>query len=444
MYHRGMKILDKLLGRHNHDVSDAGILTTVTETNPSFVAWNRGMYQQLLVRACIERIATACAKLKPEINGTARPRVRRAIETSPNQYMTWPQFLARCATIYFNDTTLFIVPEYVKNSDVICGYWPLKPASVRLVEYGNEVWVKYQTANAQYTALPYSEVAVITRFQYLSDFFGGGNTLDDTLDLLDAQKQAQKNALEDSAQVKFIGALNGQVREEDMKKKRDRFADMNLSGDNKTPLMIYDGTFVDIKQLDPKNWTIPPEEMARIENNVFDYFGLTRGILQNQYGENEWDAFYEGVIEPFGLQMGEAMSQMTFTMRERPQNRIMFSSNRLEYSSAASKRNMNKDMLDRGVMTINQALEVLQLPQVEGGDVRILRGEYKVGHTLDEIFEAQKAQAQAASGGRVLSEGLDIDGADADLSRGDSEGYGNAGDTDSGDVTSAKQDRWDS
>ena len=166
--------------------------------------------------------------------------------------------------------------------------------------------------------------------------------------------------------------------------------------------------------------------------------------MQNQYGENEWDAFYEGVIEPFGLQMGEAMSQMTFTMRERPQNRIMFSSNRLEYSSAASKRNMNKDMLDRGVMTINQALEVLQLPQVDGGDVRILRGEYKVGHTLDEIFEAQRAQAQAESGGRVSSEGLDIDGADADLSRGDSEGYGNAGDTDSGDVTSAKQDRWDS
>ena len=438
-----MKILDKILGRNNHDVSDTAVLTTVTETNPTFIAWNKGMYQQLLVRACIERIATACAKLKPEIQGSARPRVRRAIETSPNQYMTWPQFLARCATIYFNDTTLFVIPEYAKGTDAICGYWPMKPASVRIVDHQGEIWCRFNSWNGEPTALPLKEVAIITRFQYRSDIFGGGNALDDVLDLLDAQKQAQKSAIEDSAQVKFIGALNGQVREEDMWKKRDRFAELNLSGENNTGLMIYDATFSDVRQLDPKNWTIPPEEMARIENNVFDYFGMNRGILQNQYGENEWDAFYEGVIEHFGLQLGEAMSQMTFTMRERPANRIMFSSNRLEYSSAASKRNMNKDMLDRGVMTINQALEILQLPPIEGGDVRILRGEYKVGHTIDEIYNAQIAQIQAA-GGRISSESKDIDGADADLERGDSEGYGNAGDTDNGDVTSATQDRWDS
>ena len=438
-----MKILDKILGRQNHDVTDTAVLTTVTETSPTFAAWNKGMYQQLLVRACIERIATSCAKLKPEIKGNARPRVRRAIETSPNQYMTWPQFLARCATIYYNDTTLFVIPEFAKGSDVMCGYWPMSAQSVKLVDHRGEAWCRFRTPTGETSALPLKEVGILTRFQYRSDFFGGGNALDDTLDLLGAQQQAQKNAIEDSAQVKFIGALNGQHREEDIRAKRDRFYEDNLSPENETGLMVYDGTFVDVRQLDPKNWTIPTEEMARIENNVFDYFGMNRGILQNQYGENEWDAFYEGVIEHFGLQLGEAMSQMTFTMRERPANRIMFSSNRLEYSSAASKRNMNKDMLDRGVMTINQALEILQLPPVEGGDVRILRGEYKVGHTIDEIYQAQMAQIQA-SGGSTASEGKDIDGADADLERGDSEGYGNAGDTDSGDVTSATQDRCDS
>ena len=440
-----MKILDKLLGRQNHDVSETAMLTTVTETNPSFAAWNKGMYQQLLVRACIERIATSCSKLKPEIHGTARPRIRRAIETAPNQYMSWSQFLARCATIYFNDTTLFVIPVYLKNSDVMCGYFPLKPSSVQLVDYNGEIWLKYRTYSGEESALPFAEVAVITRFQYMSDFFGSGNALGDTLDLLGAQQQAQKNAIEDSAQVKFIGALNGQVREEDMEKKRDRFAEMNLSGENHTGLMIYDGTFVDVKQLDPKNWTIPSEEMARIENNVFDYFGMNRAILQNQYGENEWDAFYEGVIEPFGLQLSEALSQMTFTMRERPQNRIMFSSNRLEYSSAASKRNMNAQMTDRALMTVNEAREVLQLPLIEGGDVFILRGEYKVGHTLEEIFKAQQAQVESATSSRdSIGDGKDMDGADADSERQDSEGYGGAGDTDAGDVTSATQDRWDS
>jgi hypothetical protein len=36
-----------------------------------------------------------------------------------------------------------------------------------------------------------------------------------------------------------------------------------------------------------------------------------------------------------------------------------------------------RDMIDRGVMTVNEGREILQLPPVPGGDVLIARGEYK-------------------------------------------------------------------
>ena len=36
----------------------------------------------------------------------------------------------------------------------------------------------------------------------------------------------------------------------------------------------------------------------------------------------------------------------------------------------------------------------------------------------------------------------DMDGADADVQRPDSEGFGSPGDTDTGDITSTNQDRW--
>jgi len=175
---------------------------------------------------------------------------------------------------------------------------------------------------------------------------------------------------------------------------------------------------------------------------VFDYFGINRRILQNNYDENAWDAFYEGCIEPFALALGEAMTQATYTMRERPANRIMFSSNRLEYAAASSKRNINKDMTDRGIMTLNEAREILQLPPIEGGDIFILRGEYKVGHTFEEIAQMQQVQAAAKAGGRVSSPDEDRDGVEGDTIRGDSDGYGSPGDTDTGDVTSQNQDRW--
>lgn len=432
------KILDKILGK-GHEPLRAAVQSVGSK--PYTVGWNGSMYQQVLVRSVIERFAIACSKLKPEIKGSARPRVRRAIETSPNQFQTWPQFLYRCATLYMNNTTVCVVPEYKPGTDVQIGFYPIPYVDAEVVELNGEYWLRWQSTDGDFRAIELSRVAIVTRFQYVSDWFGDGNILANTLSMLKAQEDAQKQSINDSAQLRFIGQLNGQVREEDMVKKRDRFYEQNLSASNETPLMLYDNTFASIEQLKSQNWTIPGEEMDRIENNVFDYFGINRRILQNAYDENAWDAFYEGCIEPFALALGEAMTQATFTMRERPTNRIMFSSNRLEYAAASSKRNINKDMTDRGIMTLNEAREILQLPPIDGGDVFILRGEYKVGHTFDEIFAAQQAKA-AASSPRVSSPDEDRDGKDGDTIRGDSDGYGSPGDTDTGDVTSQNQDRW--
>jgi hypothetical protein len=340
-----------------------------------------------------------------------------------------------------NNTTTCVVPEYNERG-VQIGYYPVPLANAEVIDYDGEYWLRWMAPDGDNRAVELKYVAIVTRFQYKSDWFGDGNILASTLSMLKAQEEAQKQSISDSAQVRFIGHLNGNVREEDQEAKRERFAKSNLSDENQTPLMVYDNTFASIEQLKAQNWTIPSDEMERIENNVFDYFGINRRILQNSYDENVWDAYYEGVIEPFALMLGEAMTQATFTMRERPANRIMFSSNRMEYASAASKRNMGKDMTDRSVMMINEVREMLQLPPIDGGDVFILRGEYKVGHTLDELFRAQQAAQEAKSGNRQAASEEDIDSSDADLVRPDSEGYGSSGDTDTGDVTSTNQDRW--
>ena len=435
------RFLDKILGRRGGDSAVTAVESV--GTRPYTRGWSGSMYQQVLVRSVIERFAVACSKLKPEIHGSARPRIRRAVETSPNAYQTWPQFLQRCATLYMNNTTVCIVPVYKPGSSVQTGFFPVPLAYAEVVLHRGEFWLRYQMPDGETRATELSRVAVVTRFQYQSDWFGDGNILANTLSMLKAQEDAQRQSINDSAQLRFIGQLNGQVREEDMFDKRDRFYEQNLSDANETPLMVYDATFSSIEQLRSENWTIPSEEMERIENNVFDYFGTNRRILQNNYDENAWDAFYEGCVEPFALALSEALTQATFTMRERPANRISFSSNRLEFASASSKRNMNKDMTDRAIMTINEGREILQLPPIDGGDVFILRGEYKVGHTLEEIFLAQKAAAEAkAASTREVNQENDIDGADADVERPDSDGYGEPGDTDTGDVTSTTQDRW--
>ena len=227
-------------------------------------------------------------------------------------------------------------------------------------------------------AIELKNVCLLTRFQYESDFFGTTNSaLTPTLQLMDYQDQAQAQAIKNGAKIQFIGAVSSMVRPEDIESKRKEFSDKNLSEKNTTGLMIYDQTFESVKQVEPMSYTVTSDEMSRIQSNVFYYFGTNEAILTSDYSEEQFGAFYESQIEPFAVQLGEGLTQMLWTPTQRRHgNRVMFSANRLEYASNASKRNMIRDMLDRRVMTINEAREILQLPPVEGGNVFVERGEY--------------------------------------------------------------------
>ena len=117
--------------------------------------------------------------------------------------------------------------------------------------------------------------------------------------------------------------------------------------------------------------------MKLIRDEVYEYFGVNEDILQNRAYGDSWAAFYEGAIEPFAIQFSDVMTKMLFTFREQSEgNRVMATSNRLQYLSNADKLNVSAQMLDRGIMTINDVREIWNMPPVEGGDVRIIRGEY--------------------------------------------------------------------
>lgn len=385
-----MGLLSKVLGTPRRGPIDSPTYwSTFTSYTPVFTSFDGGLYEQMLTRAAVQRQADACSKLRPEVVGSAQPRIHRAIRTAPNDYMTWPQFLARVSTILDVDTTAYVVPSFDERGNKV-GVWPLRASNAELVEYEGEPYVRFhfaagETSLGNVAALPLDEVCILTRFQYDSDFFGSGNgAIMPTLRLSDLQRQAQEQAMKAAPALRFIGRLGSSVRPEDIDEKRKKFSDDNLSASNTSGVLVYDQTWDEVRQLEPKSYTVPVEEMQRIDSNVYSYFGISDDILQNKYTEDVWGAYYEGRVEPFAIQLGEGLTRILYSERERSQgNRIMFSSNRLEYASNASKRNMVRDMLDRGVFTLNQAREILQVPPTEDGDVYVVRGEYFV---LDKEF----------------------------------------------------------
>lgn len=354
--------------------------TTFTESAPTFAAWDGSLYDHPLTRAAIERFAVACSKLKPEFVGSpsCKPNVRKLFDSWPNDLMTWPAFLARAATIYEMDTTVFIVPALDRNLNTVA-LFPVKPSYTEICEYEGEPWCVFHMMTGDVMAIEYRRCAVVTKFQYLSDFFGSGNDLmNPTLRLLDAQNQAEQQAVLNGARIRFIGKVTGMTHGDDLNRKREKFYVDNLSAQNYTGLMLYDNTFEDVKQIDENRFIIDEAEMERVSDVIYSYLGTNKKILQNDYDEEHYGAWYEGKVEPFAVMASEAITKSQFTIQERRRgNFVMFSSSKLEYATNSSKRNMVRDMIDRGIMTINEGREILQLPPVEGGDVLIARGEYK-------------------------------------------------------------------
>lgn len=382
--------MQKILGPRadkNRKAEIASAFRTFTAYAPVFSSFQGGVYELELTRSTIHAFATACAKLKPECMGTARPRIERAFKTAPNRFMSWPQFLYRTATILECDTTAYVVPEFADDGETYTGLWPLKCEFAEIVDVGGEPWVRFTFADGDTAALELRHVCILSKYQYESDFFGTANVLSDSLDMMKLQTQAQKKAVEAGAALRFIGELQGQVREEDMNRKRERFSADNLSVNNTSGLLVYDSTFQRVEQIKPYSYTVPSDEMERVRQSVFTYFGSNEDIVQNKYTEDKWNAYYEGKVEPFAIQLGDGLSRILYTQRQRKNNWVMFSSNRLEYATSASKRNMIRDMLDRGVFCLDDAREILQLPPLPDGEgqVRVIRGEYIDASMLNSV-----------------------------------------------------------
>lgn len=374
-----MGLFDRIFARRPKPFGKyEGIYQMLNGYTPSFTTWGGSLYESELIRAVIDSIATQTSKLKVEINGTARPVLQNKLKHGPNAFQTWSQFLYRLRTIYEIHNTAFICPVYDEYGEVSGLYTPL-PHMCELISYNNVPYLRYDFGNGDHAAIELAYCGILTKHQYRNDFFGEDNhALFPTMELIHIQNQGIQEGVKSAASYRFMAKVNNFTKTEDLAKERKRFTEENFSKDAEASgILLFPNTYNEISQINSKPWIVDADQMNIIKDNVFDYFGINEDILQNKAFGDSWSAFYEGKIESWALQYSEVVTRMLFTLREQSNgNRVMATSNRLQYLSNAEKLDVSSQMLDRGIMSINDVREIWNLPPVEGGDVRIIRGEY--------------------------------------------------------------------
>lgn len=365
---------------------------TLTAYEPVFTTWDGAIYESELVRSAVDARARNISKLKLEIVGNAKPALQTRLRLGPNPWMTYSQFLYRTSTILDCKNTCFIVPVYDKDLSVI-GIYPVIPTRCKVVEYKGEPWLRYEFKKGEHAAVELKNCAVLTHYQFESDFFGESNrALDETMKLIHMQNEGIQEAVRNGATYRFMARLSNFAKPEDIAKERERFSETNFGREAKGGgMLLFPNTYNDIKQISQTPYTIDEKQMEQIRTNVFNYFGVNKDVLQNAAYGDAWSAFYEGAIEPFAIQLSETLTKMLFSERERANGaEIMVTSNRLQYLSNADKLAVSAQMADRGLMSINEIREIWNLAPVEGGDVRPVRGEYYFeGDSNDENTEGQ-------------------------------------------------------
>ena len=358
---------------------------------PTFTRFGGDIYESELIRAAINARATHISKLRVEMMGTARPALQNKMKHGPNQLQTWSQFMYRLSTILDVHNTAFIVPIYDEYGEISGVFTPL-PRKCTVAQYNKVPYLVYEFQWGEKAAIELGYCGVMTKFQYKNDIFGEKNdALFPTMDLIHIVDQGIEEGVKSAATYRFMAQVGNFTKTEDLAKERQRFTKENFSREAEGGgLLLFPNTYKDIKQIEVKPWIVDADQMNIINKAVFEYFGVNEDVLTNKAFGDAWAAFYEGAIEPFAIQFSEVMTKMLFTLREQSNgNKVMATANRLQYLSNQDKLNVSSQMLDRGIMSINDVREIWNLPPVEDGDQRIIRGEY---YTVDEKMEEDNGE----------------------------------------------------
>ena len=376
-----MGLFNKLFGRMPKPRGDyGGMFRLLNGYTPRFTSYSGGLYESELVRSAINIRATHVSKLQIEFSGAARPDLQVRLKHGPNAFQTWGQFLYRLSTILDAHNTAFIMPVWDEYGRISGIYAPL-PDRCELVEYGGTPYVRYEFAWGDKASVELASCGIMTRFQYRNDLFGEDNrALLPTMDLIHIQNQGIEEGVKSAATYRFMAQLSNFAKAEDLKKERQRFTEENFSRDAEGGgLLLFPNTYSNIRQVDVKPWVVDADQAKAIRENVFYYFGVNEDILTNKAFGDAWAAFYEGMIEPFAIQLSDVLTKMLYTLREQSLgNKVTATTNRIQYMTNADKLAVTRDFADRGMASIDELRDIWNLPPLPNGlGQKIpIRGEY--------------------------------------------------------------------
>lgn len=382
---------------------------------PIFSQFGDNIYASDIVQSVVDCIVSEMTKLTPlhvRKIGMDRAPVKGTIQSildNPNPLMTKSDFMSKVIWNLFLNCNSIIYPMYRtrKNKDgkiekEYTGLYPLQPKYVTFEEdEKGQLFIKMQFDNQQEFTLPYEDVIHIRYKFSFNDFLGGNkNGQPDNKALLKLLSM-NENMVEGILKAMITSFnINGILKSGSMmdKEKVDKMVkEFNEKlKNNESGILGVDGKS-DYIPIQSKIQLIDEKVLRFIDERILRKFGVSLAILNGDYTKEQYEAFYQKVIEPLVISISQAFEKTLFTKREKEMgNSVVFMPRPLIFMSTTQILEAIRLMGDRGELFSNEnrmAIGMEPLPELVGvrmQSLNYINTEYAKEYQLKDIKKEEE------------------------------------------------------
>lgn len=393
-----MGIFEKIFNRKTKSAAVSSMSALINEQG-SFSAWSGDAYSNDIYRSAVDSIARNAGKLKGShiINyedhkvKSGNCRLNRLLQIQPNPYMNAYDFLYKMVTRLYLYNNSFALLDRDDRGDVI-GIYPVTCTHVDvLIDESKKLYCRFTLRSGAIVTFPYSDLIHLRRNFNNNELLGDDNqAIDPALELAHTENEGIISAIKTGANIRGILNINNVLAPGQLKETRDIFMQDYLSMNNDGGVVATDKN-MEYVPIEHKATIIDADQSKAIREKIYNYLGISESIVNSSYDENTFAAFYESVIEPIAVMLGMEFTRKIFNEREQAfGNAIVFDSGRLQFASMSTKVQLIKELMPVGLLTVNQALEILNLPGVEDGDKRLQKLDF-IDQSIAADYQLKKA-----------------------------------------------------
>lgn len=371
-----MSILDRLFRKTRPQTKTE----LVNEPVYGFSSYGGDAYGNDIFREAVDAIARNAGKLKGshvvnyagERKESDDGRLNRLLQTRPNRYMSAYDFLYKLTTRLFLYNNAFAYLDRDERGSLRAIY-PITATHVDIMKDATgALFCGFMLRDGREVTLPYDDVIHLRRFFNEAEILGEDNAaIASGIELAQTQNDGIISGIKAGASIRGILSFTQIMSPSKLKEEKDAFVADYLNMGNEGGVIATDQK-MSYQPIDHKPVILDADQAKEIKTKIYNYLGLTESIVNSSYTEDEYAAFYESTLEPIAIALSQEFTAKVFNDREQAfGNSIVFESGRLQFTSNKTKVSLIAQLAPYGLLTINQALEILNLPSVADGDKRL-------------------------------------------------------------------------